>query len=217
MISRLRKRTDSLAFVLAKPFVVLNVHPNVVSLLAIPIALVFAFLIFRGLFLPAFFFGVLAFLVDLFDGSVARQLGRCTLFGNYLEGIIDKAVDFIVIGSFVFLFPLATAIALGSSFLVSFAKPRVGLVIMTDNRHWPGIGERGDKVAILLLGLLLSAFFPSFFGLMTMEIVLYLVSGIALVGLLQRVLYAWKLIEEAKKKGLVLPYLREDRSARSAK
>jgi len=214
LISKLRKYSDRFASVLAVPFVLLKIHPTIVSLLAIPIALCFTFLLWQKMFVLAFFFGVLAFLVDLVDGSVARQLKKCSLFGNYIEGIIDKSVDFIVLGSFVLFFPLAAVLALGSSFLVSFAKPRVALVVMTDNRHWPGIGERGDKMALLLFGLLVSAFFPKAFGFWTMELVLYLVSAIAIIGLFQRVIYGKKLIEEAKKKGTILPYLAKDRSAR---
>ena len=213
MISRLRKQSDKIAPILAWLFVALKIHPTIVSFLAIPFAFVFMFLVWQYNFVPAFFVGIIAFLIDLVDGNVARKLGKASPFGNYIDAVIDKTVDFIVIASFVFLFPLATVLVLGTSFLVSYAKPRVGLVIMTDNRHWPGIGERGDKMALLLLGLLVSAFVPKIFGFWTMELTLYIVSAISIIGLFQRILYGKKLIEEAKKKGTILPYLRKKHQA----
>lgn len=209
MISKLKGNGRAIAFLLAKPFVACRAQPLAVSLLALPPALAFAFFIVRQNFLVAFPFGFLAVLVDLFDGEVARRQGKDSLFGNYLEGIIDKAVDFILIGGFVFLFPVPTVLALGCSFLASFAKPRAGLVIITDNRDWPGIGERGDKLALLLLGTLLAAFFPVVLGAETIPATLFLVAAVSFIGLFQRVFYAKKLIGEAESRGTVLPYLKK--------
>ena len=208
MISKLRKQSERIAFVLASPFVACRVPPLLVSLLALPFAFLFVFFVWNSNLIAAFFFGLAAVLVVLVDGETARRLNKASLFGNYVEGTIDKAVDFIIIGAFVPLFPIATVLALGSSFLVSFAKPRVALVIVTDNRHWPGIGERGDKLALLLAGTLLAAFISNAFGFPVLEIALLLVAAIALIGMFQRVLYGKKLIEEAKRAGGVLPYLR---------
>jgi len=209
LISKVREKSVGISRLLAKPFVVLHIHPTAVSLLAIPLALISAWFVFQLNFLPAFLFAFLAILIDLFDGEVARLSGKVSLFGNYIEGMIDKTVDFILIGSFVFLFPLETALALGCSFLASFAKPRLALVIITDNRDWSGIGERGDKMAVLLAGLFAASFMPILFGLETMELALYLIALIALLGVVQRIFYARKLIKDAEEKGTMLPYLKE--------
>ncbi len=207
MISKIGVKSSSIVNAVAKLFVLAGIHPMAVSLIAIPFALVSGFFTFHSSFLPAFFFGLLAVLMDLLDGPVARQSGKCSLFGNYIEGTIDKSVDFILIGSFVFLFPFATVLALGCSFLVSFAKPRVALVIITDNRNWPGIGERGDKMVLLLSGMFLASFYPMLFGFETMKFALLLVAIVSIAGLFQRLSYGQKLIKEAKQCGTVLPYL----------
>jgi len=209
LISRARKTAEPLFCFLAKPFVAARVHPHIVSFLAIPFALAFGFFVWQKNFPIAFVFGFLALLMDAVDGVVARKLKKCSNFGNYIEGVIDKIVDFILIGSFALLFPVATVLALGFSFLASFAKPRVALVIITDNRDWPGIGERGDKGAILLAGTLAATFFPSVFGIPTIQAALLLVAIIACIGAMQRVLYAKELVKEAEEKGTILPYLKK--------
>ncbi len=209
LISRARKKTVGISRLLAKPFVALHIHPTAVSLLAIPLALISAWFVFKSDFLLSFLFAFLAILIDLFDGEVARVSGKVSLFGNYIEGMIDKTVDFILIGSFVFLFPFETAFALGCSFLASFAKPRLALVIITDNRDWPGLGERGDKMAVLLAGLFAASFMPILFGVETMRLALYLLAFIALIGAIQRIFYAKSLIGDAEEKGTMLPYLKE--------
>ncbi|MCX6799392.1 MAG: CDP-alcohol phosphatidyltransferase family protein [Candidatus Diapherotrites archaeon] len=208
MISKLRGKSHSAANVLAAPFIALGAPPLAVSLFAIPLAVIFAFFVAQRDFLLAFPFGLLAVLIDFVDGAVARRSNKSPVFGSYIDGVIDKVVDFILVGAFVFLFPFATVLALGCSFLASFAKPRVALVIITDNRDWPGIGERGDKLALLLAAVLVSAFLPTLFGAKTMEIGLLLVALISLVGFLQRIFYAKKLVAEAERKGTVLPYLK---------
>ena len=71
--------------------------------------------------------------------------------GNYFETMIDKFVDFIMLGSLCVFYPLASVLALGTSMISSYAKPRVGLIIVTDNRDWPAIGEHADKLIVLLL------------------------------------------------------------------
>ncbi len=210
MISRIRKRAEKTISVLSLPFIACRLPPLAVSLLALFFAFLFAFFVLQANFLAAFLFGFLAVLMDLVDGAVARQQGNASLFGNYLDAIIDKAVDFILIGCFVFLFPLATVLALGCSFLASFAKPRVALVIVTNNRDWPGIGERADKMAVLLIGVLIASFKPAVFGFGVIYLTLLAVAAVSLIGVFQRIAYAKKLIMEAQRKGNVLPYLKEN-------
>jgi len=209
MISGLRGKSKGLCRALAKPFAFLGIPPNLVSLLALPLALASAFFVLRQEFLFATAFAALAVCMDLIDGSVAELLKKRTAFGNFFETMVDKAVDFILIGCFVFIYPLAAVLALGLSFLSSYAKPRAALVIVSDNRDWPAIGEHGDKLLILLAGLAISAFFPGIFGIATMEAALYAIALISGIGTIQRIAYAKKLIEEAERKGTLLPYLRQ--------
>ncbi|RLG68997.1 MAG: hypothetical protein DRO07_02830 [Candidatus Iainarchaeum archaeon] len=210
MLGRLRDKTKKLAFMLAKPFAVLGVHPNIVSFLGIPLALVAGYFIYSGNYLLASIFALLAITMDFIDGAVAELTKKKSYFGNYFETMMDKYVEMILLGSFVFVFPFESVFALGFSLMESYAKPRVGLVIITDNRDWPAIGEHADKLSLIIIGLLLASFVPAIFGIETLRIVLWLLIAMTIIGGVQRILYAKKLIEEAERKGKILPYLKKD-------
>lgn len=193
----------------ARPFAAMGINPNLFSFLAIPLALAAAYSMQRQDFQGAFLLAGLAVSIDLFDGAVAELQKRKTLFGNYFEAMVDKIVEIILFIGAAFLHPLAAICALGFSMLASYAKPRVGLVIITDNRDWPAIGEHAERMLILLAGLILSAAGVSFSGVRGLEASLWAVAAVALIGSVQRIAYARKLIADAEKGGDVLPYLRK--------
>ncbi len=205
MISKIRSKIKPIQDILAWPFIKLKVNPNLISVLGLLLAIIGAFFVVQEEWLLAFVFFLLAPTMDLIDGKVARTLKKDSCWGNYFETMIDKFVDFTMIGSFVFVpgLQIVSVLALGFSMISSYAKPRVGLIIITDNRDWPAIGEHGDKLLLILLGLLLAGI--GFDYLFYFLIVIALISGI---GTIQRMLYAKKLIIEAEKKGTLLPYIK---------
>lgn len=209
MISGLRSKIKPLQNILAWPFIKLKINPNVVSLIGLLFALIGAYFITGQNWFLGFVFFLLAPLMDLIDGTVARALNKTSNFGNYFETMIDKFVDFVMFSSFILFYPLAAIFALGMSLISSYAKPRVGLIIITDNRDWPAIGEHADKLIILLFSLLLVSFFgTNLFGFEIIEVALYLIAIISFIGIIQRMIYAKLLINEAEKKGTLLPYIK---------
>jgi len=207
MLGSIRPKTKALTKILAKPFVWLKVPPNFVSFLGIPLALIATFFIYQSAWLEAFAFVVLAILMDFIDGSVAEQLGKTTFFGNFFETMMDKYTEAIILGAFVFHFPLEAIVALGLSLIESYAKPRAALVVIADNRDWPALGEHADKIIIIMIGLLGAAFYPAIGGIDTVQLALWILIAMVLIGGIQRILYAKKLISEGEKKGKILPYL----------
>jgi phosphatidylglycerophosphate synthase len=206
MISKLRPKIKLLQYFLAFPFIKLKIHPNLISIMGLFFALIGAFFVYQQNFLLAFLFFLIAPTMDLIDGTVARYLKLVSNWGNYFETMIDKFVDFVMIGSFAFIpgLELPSIFALGTSMLSSYAKPRVALIIITDNHDWPAIGEHADKLIIIFIALILAYFNYNFFGL-----ALYLIGFISLIGTIQRMIYAHKLIKQAEKKGTLLPYIKE--------
>jgi len=206
MLSVLRSKVKPFARVLAKPFVFFRIDPNLISVFGLVLALIGAFFVTQENWLFALVFFVLAPTMDLIDGEVARSIGKRSNWGNYFETMIDKFVDFVMIGSFVFIPVLAVpaVLALGFSMISSYAKPRVALIIITDNHDWPAIGEHADKLIIILVALLLAAL-----GMNIIGILLYFIAIIGCVGSLQRIAYAKKLLIEAERKGNLLPYIKK--------
>ncbi len=209
MLGKFRKTLKPIIILIAKPIAATGLNPNVFSFSGIPLALISANFILQKNFALAFLFALTAVSIDLFDGSVARLQGKNSLFGNYFETIIDKIVEVILFIGTAFLHPLASICALAFSMLVSYAKPRVALVIITDNRDWPALGEHSERMLLLLLGLFFSIFGLKFFGFEALELFLWLITITSLIGFAQRLNYAKKLIEEAEKTGNILPYLKK--------
>jgi len=206
MISKIRGNVGSLQRILSAPFIWLRVDPNIVSILGLVFAIIGAFFVTQQNWLPALIFFILAPAMDLADGAVARALNKRSNWGNYFETMIDKLVDFAMLGSFVFVPGLAAAsvLALGFSAVSSYAKPRVALIIITDNHDWPAIGEHADKLVLILVALLLAAL-----GIDLIVWFLYLIALICAIGSVQRMIYAKGLIRVAEKKGNLLPYIKK--------
>jgi phosphatidylglycerophosphate synthase len=93
------------------------------------------------------------FLFDCLDGEVARQTGRVTPLGEFLDATLDRIVDAVIIGAFiifepsVFLIPglLLTA----SSFLVSYVR-KVAASLNLECR----IGLAGRDLRLVVLSLM---------------------------------------------------------------
>ncbi|MCR4368860.1 MAG: CDP-alcohol phosphatidyltransferase family protein [archaeon] len=209
MLGSFRPKLKEFTELIATPFARLGVAPNFFSFSGAVLAIVAAYFIYMQDFPSAFIFSLLAVCVDLFDGEVARIQKKDSLWGNYFETIIDKLVETILFIGAAFVFPIAAIFALGLAMLASYAKPRVALVIITDNRDWPGLGEHSDRMLLFVFGLFGQIFFAGAEFISPFELSLYLVALISAVGFVQRALYAKKLISEAQANGSVLPYLKK--------
>lgn len=209
MLSIFRSVSKSISKALAFPFIALKIHPNLVSLLGIPLAILAAYFLSVQDFFLALIFLILTPIMDMIDGTVARELNLTSNWGNYFETMVDKVVEVIIFFGFATLFPFAAILALGFRLLESYAKPRVALVIIADNRDWPAIGEHADVFFLLILGVFASIFSPMIYGIHVAEFILYGVAIISLIGLIQRMMYAKKLILEAEKNQTLLPYIQK--------
>ncbi len=208
MLGQLRSTFKPFFSLLATPFITLRIPPMGVTLIAIPFALACAYAYSTQQFWLALLLLPLSSLWDAIDGTVARALKLESLWGNYFETMIDKLIEILIFIGLATIAPVAAITALGFGLLSSYAKPRVALVIITDNHDWPAIGEHADKMVILFLGTLWAALSPP----QAVEILTYtlwLIAAITFIGTLQRMKYAQKLIARAEKEGTVLPYLKK--------
>lgn len=209
MLGQLRSFLKPLFSLLAQPFIFFRINPLLVTLLGVPFALACAYAYANQQFWLALLLLPLSGVWDAIDGTVARVQSKDSLWGNYFETMVDKLVEILIFIGLAFLFPVAAIAALGFGLWSSYAKPRVALVIITDNHDWPAMGEHADKMAILFVGTLASIFVPAFNGFSTLETCLWIIAAVTLVGTLQRMVYAKKLIARAEKEGTILPYLKK--------
>ncbi len=196
----LRERTASFTAPVGRFIARSGIPPNAFTLLAIPVAGIAAVAFAGGHLALGATFMLLAFVTDAFDGAVARAQKRVSKFGNYLDAMVDKYVEIIpFVGLAILGYGLESFLVISGSLVLSYAKPRAALVVVLDNHDWPAIGERIDRTALIVAGILLAWIWPSFtlggVTFNTLSTALYLVTVVVFVGSVQRVLYAKKLIE----------------------
>jgi CDP-diacylglycerol--glycerol-3-phosphate 3-phosphatidyltransferase len=112
-----------------------------------------------------FWLGAAVFVVgsvlDVLDGALARQSGKGTPFGAFLDSTFDRVSEGLVLGAIALVFSrdgnevaLAFAIAaVAGSFLVSYTRARAEALGL---RGDVGIGSRAERVVVITAGLVLA-------------------------------------------------------------
>jgi len=150
----------------------LPLNPNAWTLLSLVAAFASFYFILQEEFIPAaLLFGIAAFL-DVIDGSVARVKNKVSVLGAYLDTITDRYVEFIIIFGLFFaayphfdlmgisLFSSKTMllILLFGSLMTSYSISAAHEEGIEERRLRGGILERGERMMLLFLIILLSEF-----------------------------------------------------------
>ncbi len=162
-LARVRKDlTERFSALVVSHLARFHISPNALSWVGFIIALVAASLAAYGYLVASGLVLLFASLFDTLDGALARYLGRVTCYGAVLDSTLDRLAEGVsLLGVLVFLLKtskeplipvLLTFLALIGSYLVSYIRARaegVGL------RCEVGISTRSERVAILVVGLIL--------------------------------------------------------------
>lgn len=195
MLGGLRSAVQPIKNALARPLAWLGVPPLAVTLAGLALAVTAAVELDGSHPLWAPWIALLSASADLLDGAVARLQGRATAFGNYAEALVDRLVEIALLIGLAHLYPTQVPYALAGCLFVSYCKPRVALVVETDNRDWPGVGDHVDRMVVLMLIYLAHSWRLRWLA----GTGLWILVGLTVVGSLQRVLYAGKLIHDGGK------------------
>lgn len=164
-----REKFSSLSVHAGRIFGRLPLTPNQWTILSLAPAILGLIAAFYGSFLlAAVFFGLTA-VFDIIDGAVARAKAKASDFGAYLDTIIDRYVEFIIIISIFFLnlpsffLPIGVwiIILIFGSMLSTYAKSASAEKNLVRNQGGHGIKggllEHPDRLILLFLIFLLSA------------------------------------------------------------
>jgi CDP-diacylglycerol---glycerol-3-phosphate 3-phosphatidyltransferase len=129
---------------------------------------------------------VLGSVLDILDGALARQSGKGTPFGAFLDSTTDRISEGFMLGAIALIFmrdgnevALAfTIAAIGGSFLVSYTRARAEALGLKGD---VGLGSRAERVVVIVSGLVLAPW-----GVLPWAI--YLLTATAWITVLQRVL-----------------------------
>jgi len=178
-----------------KPFARLlarmGIHPNAVTLFGVFLFFMGAWLTATGIWTIAVALGIIASFFDGLDGILARETGKKSSFGAFLDSVCDRVTEVVWIGSYLFYYfqhpPFDTVsvycafLAVTGSILVSYVKARAeGVGIACDG----GLLQRSERLIILGVFQLL--------GPDLMPWGLGIVAGFAYLTVFQRMYLVWR-------------------------
>ena len=126
-------------------------------------------------------------LLDVLDGALARQSGRGTPFGAFLDSTTDRVGEAVMLASIALVFSrhgnevalAAVFAALTGSFLVSYTRARAEALGLKGD---VGIGSRAERVVVIVSGLFLAPW-----GLLPWAV--YLLTITSWLTVVQRILH----------------------------
>jgi phosphatidylglycerophosphate synthase len=198
-----RERFSGLSVKVGIAFSKLGLSPNQWTVISLVPALIAVYFLIRQDYLFTALFFLLAVFIDLVDGSVARVTGRVTRLGAYLDTIIDRYVEGIIIAGLFFVpFPqlnipylpiqlpmqlwLFTYFfgALTTTYAKAAAKEKN---IFKEKELRGGLLERPERLIILLLGFVL-AHFDVFY----LSVIIVLLAFLTNLSAIHRILIAYR-------------------------
>lgn len=182
MIKEKSKTWASISQFLGRCASALPFSPNFYTWLTIPIAFVgMTFIIYSAIW-PGIFSFILAGFLDLIDGALARHIKRTSNQGAFLDGSLDRFIDFALIFSYFWLsietvwLPLSQWICLAiffaimPSFEVAYANHRKAVIDPDEKIIWR-ILNRGEMFVLMLLIPIVSLHSPAWAGYLLIALV----------------------------------------------
>lgn len=189
-MGKLRPYAAPLIDKLSRPLSKLS--PNLLTLSSVPFAILFTILMWKGQRLEAIPFLLLSVAFDAIDGAVARMTGRTSKAGAFLDSAVDRLNDVIIFMSLPTLgVPwTVTYFWITGSILV----PLIRAVAESEGKELGGKGimERGDRIAALLILILIHWLELKFYPASELRYVPALAAGVAALiwlTVLQRLYY----------------------------
>jgi soluble lytic murein transglycosylase len=165
----------------------LRLRPNHLTVLGLGVSLLAAGAFVTGRTRCAGGLLILAGLCDFFDGSLARASGQVSAFGAFLDSVIDRYSDLVVLLGIVVLFAqmphargaVVAMAGLIGSMMVSYTKARAESIGISCT---VGMMERPERMICLIAGALLDLLEPALW-------VLAILSNLTAI---QRIAFTWR-------------------------
>ncbi len=133
-------------------------------------------------------------LLDVLDGALARQSGKGTPFGAFLDSMTDRLGEAVMLSVIGLIFMrdgdeialAATFAALTGSFLVSYTRARAEVLNLKGD---VGIGSRAERVTVIVTGLFLAPW-----GLLPWAV--YVLNVTAWLTVLQRIIHVRRQLKQ---------------------
>ncbi len=170
----------------------LHLRPNHLTLIGLGVSLLAATAFIGARIRAGGVLLILAGLCDFFDGSLARASGQVSTFGAFLDSVIDRYSDLVVLLGIVVLYAhmsqmrgaIVAMAGLIGSMMVSYTKARAESIGV---RCTVGLMERPERMICLIAGALLDLLEPA----------LWLLAVLSNLTALQRIAFTWRATRDA--------------------
>jgi CDP-diacylglycerol--glycerol-3-phosphate 3-phosphatidyltransferase len=151
------------------------------------------FLLFNGFWFLSGLVLVLSGLFDLFDGVIARKLGKVTLFGGFLDSVLDRYSDLLFLLALLIhylkrgdfdLVILTSFVNIGTA-MIPYIRAKAESIQIPCNI---GLMERAERIILLSAGILLNWMVP----------ILWIMAILTHFTVLQRIFYIKKKLRSSE-------------------
>jgi len=162
---RKRDKFSGISIKIGTAFSRLGLSPNQWTLFSVvPAFIAFYFLLGHDFLMAAVFMMVSSF-IDLVDGSVARVMGKSTKLGAYLDTVVDRYIEAIIIFGLLLAgipdfygipFYAWIFLYLFGGMMTTYVKAAAKEKELTEREIKGGILERAERLILLFIGLVLA-------------------------------------------------------------
>src|SRR3989338_9026296 len=141
--------------------------PNQWTLLSILPAIAAFYFLFQQQFLVAAAFFIFAGFLDFVDGSVARVTGRVSKFGAYLDTVVDRYIEFLVLLGLFFVpapaimtinYNVWILLYLFGAMMTTYAKAAAKEKDLVEKEIKGGLMERAERISLLFIAIIAGQF-----------------------------------------------------------
>jgi CDP-diacylglycerol--glycerol-3-phosphate 3-phosphatidyltransferase len=185
--NKIGHRLDPYLYYVLKIFLGEHGNPNFFTLMGFFATLVASLLLLKELWFFAGLAIILSGLFDLFDGVVARKLGKVTTFGSFLDSVLDRYSDLLFLLALLIhylkkeepnLVILTSFVSMGIA-LIPYVRAKAEALQVPCNI---GIMERAERIILLSIGTLFQWMVP----------ILWILAILTHFTVLHRIYYVWK-------------------------
>ncbi len=159
MLAKKKKEVNNFMAPLVDLLAKAGLHPNHLTIAGLCLGFVAFFISFINYWLGVALFS-LSFLIDLFDGALARETKKVSKFGAFLDSVSDKIVETLFIAFIAVSSGMQTIalFAVGFSIMISYVKHRAEC-LGACAKH--SIFDRAERLIYTVVMMLILPFLPS--------------------------------------------------------
>ena len=134
---------------------------------------------------------------DMLDGVLARTHQQTSVFGGFLDSLLDRYADAAVYAGVIFgglCDPTWGLIALAGSLLVSYSRARAEVAVI--EMESIGVAERAERIIILAVASIAAIFWPSVLNIGTLNIGIIVLAVLSNLTVLQRGLHVYRVLKK---------------------